>query len=260
MLVVSAVRSTGAFSGRLMPALAIASSTVATSSFSTSTASRSSSKVTCIPHPLFATKTAAPSPFLGFMSSRSASTAVPPSSSPSQSPTTQQLTWNRFLELRRTRRKISVAASSLSAVATTYTGLNVFISGGYDASLSATLGLDPIVTAGLSTVTLLAIGWLAGPFFGNAAFNARYRGIRGEIEAVRIAILSLLLDVMLTLPTERTRILLPYQSPPRGPHLVFHGESCPRLLRREDRQRSRLPALAERPASLQFEARRVPGK
>jgi import inner membrane translocase subunit TIM23 len=127
-----------------------------------------------------------PLPFLGLVrcaSTASASSQTPGHQNPSPN-TSGTLTWNRFLTLRRTRRKISVVASSISAVATTYAGLRVFIERGYDTALSASLGLDPILTTGLSTLAFLAVGWLVGPFFGNAAFNMRYSSIRKEIENV----------------------------------------------------------------------------
>ena len=47
-----------------------------------------------------------------------------------------------------------------------------------------TLGLDPIIVLGLSTMGFAAAGWLVGPFFGNAVFNLAYRGVRGQIDAV----------------------------------------------------------------------------
>lgn len=58
--------------------------------------------------------------------------------------------------------------------------------------LTATIGLDPLYTTGLSTIAFLGVGWLIGPFFGNAAFNMRYSGIRKDIEAVRQPILHVL--------------------------------------------------------------------
>ena len=58
--------------------------------------------------------------------------------------------------------------------------------GGYDATLSASLGIDPLLAAGLSTMGFMAAGWLIGPFFGGAIFNARYAGIRKDIEDVSI--------------------------------------------------------------------------
>jgi import inner membrane translocase subunit TIM23 len=74
-----------------------------------------------------------------------------------------------------------VAASSISSILTAYAGLRVFIQAGYDTALSASLGLDPILTTGLSTIAFLGVGWLIGPFFGNAVFNMRYSSIRKEI-------------------------------------------------------------------------------
>ena len=47
-----------------------------------------------------------------------------------------------------------------------------------------TLGLDPIIVLGLSTMGFAAAGWLLGPFFGNAVFNLVHRGVRGQIDAV----------------------------------------------------------------------------
>jgi len=92
------------------------------------------------------------------------------------------LTWNDFLALRRTRRKISVAASSISAIATTYGGLRIFIDQGLDGALAMNFGLDPLMVTGFSAIGMMAIGWLVGPFFGNAIFNVRYRSIRSDLE------------------------------------------------------------------------------
>ena len=47
-----------------------------------------------------------------------------------------------------------------------------------------TLGLDPMIVLGLSTMGFAAAGWLLGPFFGNAVFNLVHRGVRGQIDAV----------------------------------------------------------------------------
>jgi len=59
---------------------------------------------------------------------------------------------------------------------------------------------------------------------------------------------------------ERTRVLQPHQAPPRRSHLLLHGEPGPRLLRRENWQRGRLPTVAEGPAGFQSQAGRIPGK
>ncbi|KAF2652085.1 mitochondrial import protein Pam17 [Lophiostoma macrostomum CBS 122681] len=137
-------------------------------------------------HPFFASKPPAPCTLASVQvrsasTADSASTTGQPSPNPANNSPDGPLTWNRFLTLRRTRRKISVVTSSISAVATTYVGLRAFITYGYDTTLSASLGLDPIVVTGLSTFGFLAAGWLIGPFFGNAVFNAWYRNIKGDI-------------------------------------------------------------------------------
>ncbi|KAF1949629.1 mitochondrial import protein Pam17, partial [Byssothecium circinans] len=116
---------------------------------------------------------------------RHASSASPASTTPQTPPSSNprtQLTWNDFLALRRTRRKISVVTSGVTSIATLYYGLRVFIENGYDASLSASLGLDPLMVTGLSSFGMLAAGWLIGPVFGGAIFSLRYRANRGEIQ------------------------------------------------------------------------------
>jgi import inner membrane translocase subunit TIM23 len=56
---------------------------------------------------------------------------------------------------------------------------------GYDAALSAQLGgLDPFMLMGLSTLGMMAVGWLIGPIFGNQLFNLRYRGVLREFTTV----------------------------------------------------------------------------
>lgn len=64
----------------------------------------------------------------------------------------------------------------------TYAGLQAFISGGYDSTLAASFGLDPLMVTGLSTIGMLAAGWLIGPFFGGALFSMRYRTMGGDIQ------------------------------------------------------------------------------
>ena len=68
----------------------------------------------------------------------------------------------------------------------TYAGLQAFISGGYDSTLASNFGLDPLMVTGLSTIGMLAAGWLIGPFFGGAVFSMRYRAIGGDIQRVSV--------------------------------------------------------------------------
>ncbi|RMZ74174.1 Presequence translocated-associated motor subunit pam17 mitochondrial [Pyrenophora seminiperda CCB06] len=98
------------------------------------------------------------------------------------SPSAQlQLTWNAFFALRRTRRRIGQACSGIGAVGVTYFGLTTMIKNGYDATLSTQLGgFDPLMLMGMSTLGMMALGWLVGPVFGNMVFNLAYRGVVGE--------------------------------------------------------------------------------
>ena len=41
---------------------------------------------------------------------------------------------------------------------------------------------------GLSVIGSGGVGWLLGPFVGNAVFGWRYRGLRGEIERVSLVV------------------------------------------------------------------------
>ena len=65
-----------------------------------------------------------------------------------------------------------------------YAGLQVFVNQGYDGTLAATIGLDPIITTGIASAGMLTVGWLVGPFFSNAVFNLRNRAIAPQIAKV----------------------------------------------------------------------------
>ena len=115
--------------------------------------------------------------------SRNASTA--PSAASPTAPAAKALTWNDFFALRRTRRRIGQACSVVAAVGVSYYGLTFMINNGYDAALSEQLGgFDPMMLMGLSTLGMLAAGWLIGPVFGNQVFNLAYRGVLREFTAV----------------------------------------------------------------------------
>ena len=45
-------------------------------------------------------------------------------------------------------------------------------------------GLDPFIVLGVATLGSGAVGWLLGPFVGNAVFGMRYRRIAGQIAEV----------------------------------------------------------------------------
>ena len=51
-------------------------------------------------------------------------------------------------------------------------------------------GLDPMVVLGLATGACGAVGWLLGPFVGNAVFGLWYRRFGGEIAVVSFLLCS----------------------------------------------------------------------
>ncbi|KAF2842796.1 Pam17-domain-containing protein [Patellaria atrata CBS 101060] len=106
-------------------------------------------------------------------------TAPPPSSSAANASST--LTWNRFLALRRTRRRISLFASVIAALGTTAAGAVFISTRDLDAVGSQVLGLDQVIVLGLGTIASGALGWLVGPFIGGAVFGMVFRGVRGEM-------------------------------------------------------------------------------
>ncbi|KAJ9659186.1 TIM23 complex component [Coniosporium apollinis] len=116
-------------------------------------------------------------------SPRHASTISDPTSAAAAAPPANEhsLTWNRFLALRKTRRRISLVSSIICAGASTFLGIAVLSTKDIDAMGSQILGLDPIIVLGMSTIACTVVGWLIGPFFGNAVFNVWYRGLRRDI-------------------------------------------------------------------------------
>jgi len=90
----------------------------------------------------------------------------------------ESLTWNRFLALRKQRRRISLVASILCAGAGAAIGITVLSTSEFDVMQ---FGIDPTFVIGGAFIGSALVGWLAGPAFGNAAFNLRYRAIRGQI-------------------------------------------------------------------------------
>ncbi|KAI9822068.1 MAG: TIM23 complex component [Phylliscum demangeonii] len=85
----------------------------------------------------------------------------------------ENLDWNTFFRLRKVRRRYHLAASALSCVATTGTGIVVLSQIDLDAWSGGQLifGMDPVVLLGILALASGSLGWLAGPFLGNAVFN-----------------------------------------------------------------------------------------
>ncbi|KAL0254730.1 TIM23 complex component [Diplodia seriata] len=119
-------------------------------------------------------------------STRSTRTAASTTNSSSSAPTSSAnaadtLTWNRFLALRKTRRRLSLLCSIAAAIASTAVGLNVLLANDIDSLGAQTLGLDPIIVMGLGTVACGCVGWLLGPAIGDGLFRIAYRRIGKQI-------------------------------------------------------------------------------
>jgi mitochondrial import inner membrane translocase subunit TIM23 len=100
------------------------------------------------------------------------------------SPPSNGLTWNRFLELRKIRRRISLMSSVLFGIGTMVAGGAFVLSKELEVKVSQTVGIDQFITLGALFIICFAGGWLIGPFFGNALFNVRFRSMRKLINEV----------------------------------------------------------------------------
>ncbi|KAI9850383.1 MAG: TIM23 complex component [Thelocarpon superellum] len=91
------------------------------------------------------------------------------------------LDWNRFFKLRKVRRRYNLVASLGTSVGTTALGISILSQQDLDAMGGQIFGLEPVVVLGLVTAGFGALGWLAGPFLGNAAFNVVNSKFRDQI-------------------------------------------------------------------------------
>jgi import inner membrane translocase subunit TIM23 len=113
------------------------------------------------------TSTTAPEP--------SASAATQATTSPSQS-STSNLDWNSFFKLRKSRRRYSLSTSVLtSLVAFAGCGTAISISPAVADVVAKTIPTDPFISMGIATFAATLVGWLMGPFFGNALWRALHR-------------------------------------------------------------------------------------
>lgn len=113
-------------------------------------------------------------------------TATTCSTRTSTNTTPDRLDWNTFFRLRKVRRRYNLAASIGSSIGTTMMGVSVLSQQDLDALGGQVFGLDPFVVLGLTTAGFGAIGWLAGPFVGGAAFNVLNRRFRAQIAEVSV--------------------------------------------------------------------------
>lgn len=112
---------------------------------------------------------------------------------PATPSSTTTLPWNQYLQLRKTRRYYNLAASACTSFATTAAGVSVLSQQDLEALGGTVPGLDPFLLLGLATAGSGAIGWLLGPFVGNAVFGLSHRKLGAQIAAVRQSTLSPLL-------------------------------------------------------------------
>lgn len=94
------------------------------------------------------------------------------------------LSWNKYLQLRRTRRYYNLAASLGMSVCTTAGGVEILSQQNIEALGATFFGLDPFILLGLATAGSGAVGWLIGPFVGNAVFGFIFRRFRQQIRVV----------------------------------------------------------------------------
>ena len=97
-----------------------------------------------------------------------------------------QLTWDDFLKLRKTRRYISLVSSIGTAVGSTAIAVPIMAQYEVENQIAALTGLDPFIGIGLTITAIGGVGWLLGPFVGNAAFGIWKSSLRGEIARVSL--------------------------------------------------------------------------
>ncbi|ELR02118.1 TIM23 complex component [Pseudogymnoascus destructans] len=97
-----------------------------------------------------------------------ASTAQPSTSS------ADQLTWNAFFKLRKTRRRIQLGSSVGTSFGGMLAGAQALAVSDMD-SLVGQVPLDPFITLGLITFSCGGVGWLLGPIVGTGIFNTMNR-------------------------------------------------------------------------------------
>ena len=108
------------------------------------------------------------------------STAATSATAASESP----LTWNRFLALRKQRRRLSLLSSISSAIICLVGGATFIVSQDVEKLGVQIYGFDTMMVLGLATLAFGLTGWLLGPFLGNAVFNMWHSRLRTQIAMV----------------------------------------------------------------------------
>lgn len=94
-----------------------------------------------------------------------------------------QLTWNAFFKLRKTRRRIQLGSSVGTSFGGMLAGAQALAVSDMD-SLVGQVPLDPFITLGLITFSCGGIGWLLGPIVGTGIFNTMNRKYIPDMAAV----------------------------------------------------------------------------
>lgn len=97
-----------------------------------------------------------------------------------------KLDWNSFFKLRASRRRYSLASSIVSSMASTVIGVQVLSNQDLEHMGAQVMGLDPFVVLGMATAACGAVGWLIGPFVGNAVWGLVYRRYRTAVAVVSV--------------------------------------------------------------------------
>ncbi|EAU35349.1 conserved hypothetical protein [Aspergillus terreus NIH2624] len=92
-----------------------------------------------------------------------------------------KLDWNSFFKLRASRRRYSLASSVISSMASTVVGVQVLSNQDLEHFGAQVMGLDPFVVLGMATAACGAVGWLVGPFVGNAVWGLVYRRYKPSV-------------------------------------------------------------------------------
>lgn len=95
-----------------------------------------------------------------------------------------KLDWNSFFKLRASRRRYSLASSVISSMASTVVGVQVLSNQDLEHFGAQVMGLDPFVVLGMATAACGAVGWLVGPFVGNAVWGLVYRRYKPSVVIV----------------------------------------------------------------------------
>ena len=193
---------------------------------------------------------------------QASSSTAPPSTvqAESASQPLQALTWDGYLSLRQKRRYYNIITSSLTAVGTFAGGASFLFSQDIEKMSGFIFGFDPFMAMGLVCIGFGAAGWLIGPFAGGFLFRLTHRRVAGAMDIVSITtpryipFSSAQMSNNLVNP-ERERSLPANQEISERSHKPIDAKPSSRLLWRKDILGQGIPPVAERPKSIQKEAR-----